>query len=240
MPVTPRRSNRQPRPAGVFVRGMRPIAAFTVIMAASLFISSGRLDWAMAWVYLGVYVAGQLVATAGVMRASPGLIAERGRVQEGTKRWDKPLVGLVALLGPAAMWIVAGMDMRFRWSPPIPLALRIAALSVAVLGSLLVAWAMRSNAFFSGTARIQEERGHVVATGGPYRYVRHPGYVGAILFDLATPLILGSVWAFIPSVLTTAVLVVRTVLEDRMLLKELEGYQQYAGRVRYRLLPGLW
>jgi len=219
---------------------MRQTAVFAGIMAASLFISSGRLDWAMAWAYLGVYVAGQLVATAGVMRSSPGLMAERGRVQEGTKRWDRPLVGLVVLLGPAAMWIVAGMDMRFRWSPPVPLALQVAALFVAVLGSLLVAWAMRSNAFFSGTARIQEERGHVVVTGGPYRYVRHPGYAGGILFDLATPLILGSVWAFIPSALTIAVLVVRTALEDRMLMKELEGYQQYAGRVRHRLLPGLW
>ena len=240
MPVTARRSDRKPGPAGVFVRAMRQIAAFTVIMAASLFISSGRLDWAMAWFYLGVYVAGQLVATAGVMRSCPGLMAERGRVQEGTKRWDRPLVGLAVLLGPAAMWIVAGMDMRFRWSPLVPLALQIAALLMAVLGSLLVAWAMRSNAFFSGTARIQEERGHVVATGGPYRHVRHPGYAGGILFDLATPLILGSVWAFIPSALTIAVLVVRTALEDRMLLEELNGYQQYAGRVRYRLLPGLW
>jgi protein-S-isoprenylcysteine O-methyltransferase Ste14 len=219
---------------------MRPMAAFTAIMAASLFIASGRLDWSMAWVYLGVYVAGQLVATAGVMRSNPGLIAERGRVQEGTKGWDRPLVGIVALLGPAAMWIVAGMDMRYRWSPPIPLALQIAVLSVAALGALLVAWAMRSNAFFSGTARIQEERGHVVATGGPYRYVRHPGYAGGILFDLATPLILCSVWALIPSALTIAVLVVRTALEDRMLLGELEGYRQYAGRVRYRLLPGMW
>ena len=240
MPATARRSNRQPGPAGLFVRGMRPMAAFTVVMAASLFVSSGRLDWAMAWVYLGVYVAGQLVATAGMMRSSPGLIAERGRVQERTKRWDRPLVGLAVLLGPAAMWIVAGMDMRFRWSPPVPLALQIAALSVAALGARLVAWAMRSNAFFSGTARIQEERGHVVAKGGPYRHVRHPGYAGGILFDLATPLILGSMWAFIPSALTIAVLVVRTALEDRMLLEELNGYQQYAGRVRYRLLPGLW
>lgn len=209
MPATARRSNRQPGPAGLFVRAMRPVAAFTVIVAASLFISSGRLDWLMAWVYMGVYVAGQLVATAGVMRSCPGLMAERGRVQEGTKRWDRPLVGLVALFGPAAMWIVAGMDMRYRWSPEVPVALQIAALSVAALGSLLVAWAMRSNAFFSGTARIQEERGHVVATGGPYRYVRHPGYAGAILFDLATPVILGSVWAFIPSALTVAVLVVQ-------------------------------
>lgn len=216
------------------------IGIFILILAASLFISAGRLDWVMAWVYIGVYIVSQGITVLVLVPKSPDLAAERAQVQEGTKGWDRPLTGIVALYGPAAMWIVAGLDKRSHWSPQIPLALQIAALLVAVLGSLLTVWAMASNKFFSGTVRIQKERGHAVATGGPYQYVRHPGYVGGILFDLATPLILGSGWAFIPAVLTVCVFIVRTALEDRTLQNELDGYKGYARRVRYRLLPGVW
>jgi len=99
---------------------------------------------------------------------------------------------------------------------------------------------MASNAFFSEGVRIQEERGHVVATGGPYRYVRHPGYVGAMLAQLATPFLLGSPWAFVPGVGSVALYAVRTHLEDRTLIEELPGYREYARRIRYRLLPGVW
>jgi protein-S-isoprenylcysteine O-methyltransferase Ste14 len=105
---------------------------------------------------------------------------------------------------------------------------------------VLLTWSMAANAFFAQTVRIQEDRGHTVATGGPYRYVRHPGYVGGILFQVATPLILGSVWALIPAGLTVCLTIIRTALEDRTLLEELDGYKEYAGRVRYRLLPGVW
>ena len=114
------------------------------------------------------------------------------------------------------------------------------ALAAAALSMALVTWSMASNRFFSSYVRIQKDRGHVVASGGPYRYVRHPGYVGMLGFGLATPLILGSVWALIPAGLTLVVVVVRTALEDRTLQRELEGYQAYAQRVRYRLVPGLW
>ena len=105
---------------------------------------------------------------------------------------------------------------------------------------VLLTWSMASNAFFSTVVRIQDDRGHAVASGGPYRFVRHPGYVAAILFYLVTPLMLGSVWTFIPSVLMVLLFVVRTALEDRTLREELDGYWEYAQRVRYRLLPGVW
>jgi protein-S-isoprenylcysteine O-methyltransferase Ste14 len=104
----------------------------------------------------------------------------------------------------------------------------------------LMTWAMAVNNYFSLVVRIQKDRGHTVVTGGPYHYVRHPGYVGGILFQLGTPLLLGSMWALIPAGLTVLLLVVRTALEDRTLLKELEGYQEYAQQTHYRLLPGLW
>jgi protein-S-isoprenylcysteine O-methyltransferase Ste14 len=109
-----------------------------------------------------------------------------------------------------------------------------------VLGYALFLWAMASNAFFAEGVRIQQERGHTVAAGGPYRYVRHPGYVGAILSQAATPFLLGSAWALIPSVASAALYVVRTYLEDQALRQELPGYEAYAQRTRYRLLPGVW
>jgi protein-S-isoprenylcysteine O-methyltransferase Ste14 len=99
---------------------------------------------------------------------------------------------------------------------------------------------MLTNAFFSCTVRIQEERGHVVVSEGPYRYVRHPGYVGFIVSGLVTPIVLDSLWALVPAALAASLLVFRTSLEDSTLRKELSGYDEYAGRVRYRLLPGVW
>jgi len=113
-------------------------------------------------------------------------------------------------------------------------------LAIAVLGNLLTTLAKASNRFFYGVLRIAKDRGHTVATSGPYRYVRHPGYIGIIAFDLAMPLILGSLWAVIPVVLTVCLAIVRTALEDRVLQDKLDGYKDYARQVRYRLLPGLW
>jgi len=113
-------------------------------------------------------------------------------------------------------------------------------LLVTVLGYALFLWAMASNAFFAEGVRIQEERGHTVATGGPYRFVRHPGYVGSILATVATPCLLGSPWALIPAIVSGALYVVRTNLEDKTLRQELPGYEQYARQTRHRLLPGVW
>ena len=113
-------------------------------------------------------------------------------------------------------------------------------LAVAVLGYTLVVWATAANAFFAQTVRIQRERGHAVATGGPYQFMRHPGYAGTILFELAVPVMLGSWWALVPGSLVALLIIIRTALEDRTLQKELDGYQEYAKRVHYRLLPGIW
>ena len=215
---------------------------FTLIQVASLFIASGRLDWVMAWVYVGVYLAGMGVNALVLIPTNPELVVERAQFR-GKRDLDRALAGVMALYGPAGICIVAGLDVRFGWLacatgiPPAPL---IAALAIAALGSLLTTWAMASNRFFYGVLRIAKDRGHTVATGGPYRYVRHPGYVGIIAFDLATPLILGSPWALFPAGLTTCIIILRTVLEDRTLQDELDGYKDYVQSVRYRLLPGVW
>jgi len=211
-----------------------------LVMVAILFLSSGRLDWVMGWVLVGVYVGWDIVVALTLIPRSPGLIAERARIQKGSKKWDVVLTAVAASLMPMATWIVAGLDVRFGWTAPIGLALQLVTLGIVVLGFALVTWAMWSNEFFSTMVRIQKERGHTVATGGPYQYVRHPGYVGAITFQLATPIMLGSLWALIPTGLSALLYIVRTALEDRTLQEELDGYKDYAQRVRYRLLPGIW
>lgn len=139
-----------------------------------------------------------------------------------------------------ATWITAGLDIRFHWSRGMGALAFILGVTVAVFAVVLIAWAMHCNRFFSSVVRIQRDRGHVVITSGPYRFVRHPGYTGFCMFTLATPLILNSRWAFIPATVTTAVTVLRTALEDRTLQNELEGYVAYVRRVKYKLVPVIW
>ena len=160
-------------------------------------------------------------------------------MREDTKGWDKAVTRIILAL-TLVMFVVAGLDWRFGWSPAVPLWLWSAALIALILGNAVSSWAMISNAYFATTVSIQEDRGHAVATGGPYQYVRHPAYSGWILSNLALPLVMGSLWACIPAGLIALSFVVRTVLEDRTLLSELDGYEAYAGQVRYRLAPGVW
>jgi protein-S-isoprenylcysteine O-methyltransferase Ste14 len=176
------------------------------------------------------------------MLSKPGsveLVKERSQIKENAKGWDKVIGLLFGLFGPG-MLLVAGFDERWSWSLRLAVAVQVAAFVVVALGDVLFAWAMASNQFFSSVVRIQQDRGHTVQTGGPYRFVRHPGYLGTIVSALATPLALGSLWAFIPAGLLTALFVVRTALEDGTLRDELAGYEAYAQRTRYRLVPGVW
>jgi protein-S-isoprenylcysteine O-methyltransferase Ste14 len=206
------------------------------LIGVLLFGSAGRLDWGWAWAYLGVS-AGVLICNLRIL--PPELIAERGRGGEGIKRWDKVLTGISVLPALAAP-IIAGLDVRLGWSPPLGPAVHLAGLAAFALGEACFSWAMASNPFFSGNVRIQTERGHQVAKSGPYRFVRHPGYIAFIVFSLAVPLALGSVWALVPAGVTACLFVIRTALEDQTLKAELPGYASYADEVRYRLIPGLW
>lgn len=212
----------------------------SLITAAILLGTAGRLDWVMAWVLVGVYLVWTGATALAVIPTHPEMLAERTGPKKGSKGWDMAILGVVGLL-ETIKYVVAGLDMRWGWSPSFPSALQLVGVVVAVLAyDVILVWAMAVNAFFEQTVRIQEERGHTVVTDGPYRYVRHPGYVGSILFQLATPLILSSVWAFIPAGLITLLTIIRTALEDKTLQQELDGYREYAQRVRYRLLPGVW
>lgn len=215
-----------------------PILISLTITGLCLFLPAGRLDWLRGWILLGLSFAAGIAATV-VLARDPALLAERRNVKAG-KGWDKIIVPFVVLVGPATVWITAGLDVRHHWSRPMPSWIFAGGIALAAIGGGIVVWAMRTNRFFSAVVRIQRDRGQTVATGGPYRYVRHPGYVGMTAFLFATPLILGSWWAFIPSVATAAVTVLRTALEDHTLQVELEGYADYVRNVRYRLVPFVW
>jgi protein-S-isoprenylcysteine O-methyltransferase Ste14 len=210
-----------------------------VVMAVALFGSAGRLNWWAAWAALAVMAA--WIAATGILlfRHNPDLLAERLGPRQGTKSWDTAIMSLLGLI-QLARYIIAGLDQRYGWTGGLPPAAQVAAFVLCILGYALVVWATASNAFFSQIVRIQAERGHSVAAGGPYRHVRHPAYAGAILYELAVPVLLASWPALAVSSLSALLLVLRTALEDRTLRAELTDYVEYARRVRYRLLPGIW
>jgi len=135
---------------------------------------------------------------------------------------------------------VAGLDVRFGWARDPSVAWHLAGAIVLAVGLEVTSWAMLANAYFSTAVRIQSDRGQTVCTTGPYRFVRHPGYVGVILQCISAPILLGSLWALIPGITATVLIVIRTSLEDRTLQAELTGYQDYVRKVRYRLVPGIW
>ena len=220
-------------------RYLLQITIFVLLFAASLFFSAGTTAWAMGWVFIAIVSASQLSIALILIMRNPELMGERAETK-GKRDLDRILAGVMSLFGPISMCIVAGLNFRFGWSPQIPVALQMTGIVLAVLGSILTAWAMASNKFFYGVLRIAQDKGHTVCASGPYRTVRHPGYLGAILFDLATPLILGSAWAFIPAALTVCAILVRTAREDKALQSGLGGYKEYAQQVRHRLLPAVW
>jgi protein-S-isoprenylcysteine O-methyltransferase Ste14 len=222
----------------------RAALRFAVILLLAplvLFSAAGRLDWVMGWVYVALVMIFALASRLVVLRTSPELLAERAQSLEAkdAKAWDKTLMPLV-VVGPLAMLVVAGLDQRNGWSPPIALAAQLIALAAIVLGYLFGTWAMAVNRFFSAVVRIQRDRQHVTVTTGPYRWVRHPAYASSILVNLAVPIMLGTVWALVPSVLTSLAVIVRTALEDKTLQDELPGYVEYTQHTRFRLVPGVW
>jgi protein-S-isoprenylcysteine O-methyltransferase Ste14 len=229
-------SEEESKTSRAVLKRMLQVVTTYLILAAVLFASSGRMNWIWAWAYLGLGL-GILIVNASILPAE--LIAERGQPRDNVKRWDSVLT-TVAQVPTLGVPVVAGLDERFGWSPQLIPAIHLAGLALFVLGQGLFSWAMASNKYFSTLVRIQMDRDHAVATGGPYRHVRHPGYAGYIVSYLGTSLALGSLWAIIPAGFIACLLLVRTALEDRTLQDELPGYRDYAQRVRYRLLPGIW
>lgn len=216
----------------------RSILGVTVLVVL-LFLSGGRLDYWQAWAYilLNIFFIG---LTNWVLRDNPSLLRERIFPGLGVKSWDKAYSAVATPLYFLSL-VLAGLDAgRRHWTPHLPLLLYIGTIVLFCLGQSLMLWAKRANNFFSSVVRIQADRGQTVCCEGPYRFVRHPGYLGGLAFGLSAPILLGSVVALIPSLVAALILVVRTALEDNTLLAELDGYRQYAKAVRFRLLPYIW
>ncbi len=220
---------------GMIFRG----AVTVLVFFAILFLPAGRLDWWEGWTFFLAFLIATSTLVIWMRRKDPELISERSQPGENVERWDRIVMSIYTVL-LIIMLIVAGIDSgRLNLSSP-PLFLRLAGWSGLAISMLIVAWTMSSNTFLSEMVRIQDDRGHVVVTQGPYRYIRHPMYVGVILAIISTPLVLGSFWALIPAGMIVIVFILRTHLEDNTLQEKLPGYTDYAAQVRYRLIPGIW
>lgn len=202
---------------------------------------SGRWNWWEAWVMVVVFILSFVVSRALAARKTPDILKERANYNQhdNTQPWDKWLSPLVAF-GSVFILLAAGLDALFHWSAGFSLPVELVGLALIVGGYVLGSYAFIENAYFSGTVRIQGERGHKVVSSGPYGWVRHPGYLGSLVASLGMPLLLDSAWAFVPVVVFGVFFIIRTRLEDRFLQENLPGYREYAQKVRYRLLPGIW
>lgn len=211
--------------------------ASILLISGALLVPAGDVRWPMAWAFILVFSAFALIA---LLVLSSSLLAERSRLLAQGERGDVLLSVAFALLLYPGTLITCGFDRRFGSSMPVPVWVEISALGLFVAGYAFSLWAMRANPFFATVVRIQSERGHRVVEQGPYAWVRHPGYAGAILAHLVLPLSLGTLWGLAPAVLGCLLLAARVVREERTLRSGLAGYSDYASRVRWRLVPGVW
>jgi len=211
----------------------------TIFILAAIFIPAGTLQWTEAWLFIILYAVGVTAAIFWMKKNAPDLLKERMKRKKDVKKWDKIFMVIYSIF-LLVILVLPGLDaVRFQWSN-IPLIVKVLAFIGYIPGFAIAFWPMRENAFLSDVVRIQEDRGHTVCTTGPYKYVRHPMYVGVILIMLCFPFSLGSLYTLIPAVIIVVLFIIRTALEDKTLQKELPGYKEYAQKVRYRLIPGIW
>ena len=214
---------------------------WTAAQAAILFLSAGTVRWPAASIYLILMVGGGLWIGLWLARHDTALLAERlaSPVQPDQKGWDKAFIPVVLAL--VVIWLVImGLDaVRYQASHVPPWLQTVGALAIVAtmyLGYLT----FRENTFAAPVVKIQTERGHRVIATGPYAYVRHPLYAGAILYFVGIPLLLGSWYGLLLAPVLMAVMALRAVKEEQTLCAELPGYAEYAARVQYRLIPRVW
>lgn len=209
------------------------------ILGGLLFGFAGTFNWERGWIFIFTFFIYIVVNLVILLKVNPEVIEERSRFHRDAKKWDMILmsIGSIFILGTL---VVAGLDEKNKWSELSGVVWLYLGVFLFVIGNLYILWAMAVNKWFSKLVRIQSERAHRVVTEGPYSHVRHPGYVGWAVMWIAIPLILGSLWAFVPAVLSVVLIVIRTSLEDKTLQSELPGYMEYVSKVKYRLIPKLW
>jgi protein-S-isoprenylcysteine O-methyltransferase Ste14 len=213
---------------------------WVVAMGALLFAAAGTLRWPAAWMFLATMALISLAAGSWLARTDPGLLAERMRLtaQDEQPPADKIFVPVIG--GVFLIWFVAiGIDQRLH-GPDFPVVWQALGLALLLLSTVFIMLVMRENSFAAPLVKVQHERGHHVVSTGPYAWVRHPMYSGAVLFFVGMPLLLGSRWGLAASPLFAVLLGIRTTIEERTLIAGLPGYDDYVSRVRYRLLPGVW
>ncbi len=201
-----------------------------------LFISARTFNWSWAWIFL---LLGLALMIINFIVLPTDLIEERGSKKRNVKAWDKT-INIINIVPTVLMYTISGFDFRFGWTGNINSDINVAGITFFIIGSYFFTWSMTSNHYFSTLVRLQNERGHKVSTQGPYKFIRHPGYVGYIIMAIATPIALGSLYGLIPSGITAVLFVLRTLMEDNTLKKELSGYIEYSESVKYRLIPFLW
>jgi len=217
---------------------LRTVAGIALILVI-IFVPAGSLRWPQAWVFLSLYLSAVAVFFVWLKKHNPALLKERILPQKNVKAWDRRILRIYSFF-LVAMTVLTGVDaVRFRWSH-IAFGLNFLGFSGLALAMLLAFWATRENIFASSVVRIQTDRGHRVCSTGPYAHVRHPMYVGVILSIICFPLALGSLFALIPAGIIVGLFILRTSLEDKTLREELPGYKEYAQKVRFRLIPGVW
>ncbi len=222
------------------VKTISMLFVWKAVFYVCFFVAAGRLDIPRAWLLLSIDYLGVIVISVIFWKLAPELANQRATIKEGTKSWDKVFLALYLTIALIAFPIVAGLDVgRYYWSE-LHINYAITGVILFVLCVALGSWAIVVNRFFETTVRIQTDRGHRVITDGPYRFVRHPGYLAMILGTLSASFITGSLYSLIPGGFALVALLVRTYLEDRTLKEELDGYREYASRVRWRLVPGIW
>ena len=221
------------------LRGVTRILLVLTLVGAVFFISAGSISWMSAWLIVLLFAGYLVLVMIWGVRNSPELMFERGKIGGNVKSWDKMINVLYAVI-LVFMLVITGFDsQRYGWTN-MPIGLQVLGFVGMICSGWLIWRAMSENAYASRWARIQEDRRQKVVTTGPYSFVRHPMYLGVIVLVLSSSLALGSLWGFVPGALIGLLYVIRTILEDRMLKEELDGYEEYAMRVRYRLIPGIW
>lgn len=207
--------------------------------AAFIFLGAWKIAYWQGQLYVALALAGTTMSHV-LARKGSDLTVERARQARAGQEWDRRILGAYFFVSMVA-FVTAGLDSgRYGWSGEVPIWITIVGVILMLLGQLIFALARRENDFFSSTVRIQSESGHQVSDTGLYHYVRHPGYLGMLLSLLAFPLVMNSYWAFIPVLLGLVLLILRTVLEDRFLVAQLAGYEDYAKETRWRLVPAIF
>jgi protein-S-isoprenylcysteine O-methyltransferase Ste14 len=197
-------------------------------------------SWAMSFratVYFALYLASAIASSAVMFRINPTTLAERGKVDTDSPKWDKVLLGIYWLLSFFVIYLLAGVESA--QAPPVGIAFWIGII-LQLLSTALVLWSMMVNTYLESTARIQADRAQTVVKSGPYRIVRHPTYSSILLWCASVSMVFGTRMVMAVSAVIVLTITIRTYLEDEMLKEHLPGYLEYSREVPYRLLPFVW